>query len=70
MCVDPDVLYVDEGRVLTSVGKAAGMDLWLHVVRRDHGANAANQIARHLVTAPHRDGGQTQFVAPLNAPFL
>ncbi len=61
--VDPDVLYVDEGRVLSSAGKSAGMDLCLHVVRRDHGAAAANDIARHLVTAPHRQGGQAQFVA-------
>lgn len=65
--VDPDVLYVDDGQVLTSAGKAAGMDLCLHVVRRDHGANAANEIARHLVTAPHREGGQAQYVTPQSA---
>lgn len=65
--VDPDVLYVDDGQVLTSAGKAAGMDLCLHVVRHDHGAHAANAIARHLVTAPHREGGQAQYIAPPSA---
>ena len=60
--VDPDVLYVDEGPVLTSAGSAAGLDLCLHVVRRDHGAAVANNVARRLVLAPHRDGGQRQFV--------
>lgn len=60
--VDPNVLYLDEGRVLTSAGKAAGADLCLHVVRRDHGAAVANKIARHLVTAPHREGGQAQYI--------
>lgn len=62
--VDPDVLYVDEGRVLTSAGKAAGTDLCLYVVRRDHGSAVANGIARRLVTPPHREGGQAQFVSP------
>ncbi len=61
--VDPDVLYVDEGSVLTSAGSAAGLDLCLHIVRRDHGAAVANNVARRLVLAPHRDGGQQQFVA-------
>lgn len=60
--VDPDVLWVDEGRVLTSAGVAAGIDLCLHLVRRDHGAEHANAIARRIVVAPHRDGGQAQFV--------
>jgi transcriptional regulator GlxA family with amidase domain len=60
--VDGDVLYVDEGRVLTSAGVAAGIDLCLHVVARDHGAAAANAIARRMVVAPHRGGGQAQFV--------
>ncbi len=58
----PDVLYVDEGRLLTSAGSAAGLDLLLHVVRKDHGAAIANQVARRLVIAPHREGGQAQFV--------
>lgn len=60
--IDPAVLYVDEGQILTSAGSAAGLDLCLHLVRRDHGANVANQVARRLVIPPHRDGGQAQFV--------
>ena len=60
--VEPDVLYVDEGSILTSAGSAAGIDLCLHIVRRDYGAEIANQVARRLVMPPHRDGGQTQYV--------
>jgi transcriptional regulator GlxA family with amidase domain len=60
--VDPDVLYVDEGTVITSAGTAAGIDACLHVVRLEHGAATANDVARHLVVAPHREGGQAQFV--------
>ncbi|MFE0459479.1 GlxA family transcriptional regulator [Kitasatospora sp. NPDC058965] len=60
--VDPRVLYVDEGQVLTSAGVAAGLDLCLYLVRRDHGAQVANQRARALVAAPQRSGGQAQFV--------
>ncbi|QFZ16211.1 helix-turn-helix domain-containing protein [Saccharothrix syringae] len=60
--VDPDVLYVDNGSVLTSAGKAAAMDLCLHLVRRDHGPAVANVVARRLVVPPHRAGGQAQFV--------
>jgi AraC family transcriptional activator FtrA len=60
--VEPDVLYVDEGSVLTSAGSAAGIDLCLHVVRSDYGAEIANQVARRLVVPPHRDGGQSQYV--------
>ena len=60
--VDPDVLYVDNGRVLTSAGKAAAMDLCLHLVRLDHGSAIANVVARRLVVPPHRAGGQAQFV--------
>lgn len=67
--VDPDVLYVDEGKVLTSAGKAAAMDLCLHLVRLDHGSSVANTLARRLVVPPHRDGGQAQFVTtPVPAP--
>ncbi|GID92147.1 helix-turn-helix domain-containing protein [Amorphoplanes digitatis] len=67
--VDPDVLYVDDGSVLTSAGKAAAMDLCLHLVRLDHGASIANTLARRLVVPPHRDGGQAQFVTtPVPAP--
>ncbi|MCL8010924.1 helix-turn-helix domain-containing protein [Streptomyces sp. AS02] len=61
--VDPDVLYVDNGSVLTSAGKAAAMDLCLHLVRLDHGSAVANTVARRLVVPPHRAGGQAQFVA-------
>ncbi|WP_033337889.1 helix-turn-helix domain-containing protein [Catenuloplanes japonicus] len=60
--VDPDVLYIDEGDVLTSAGKAAGMDLCLHLVRADHGTAVANALARSLVVPPHRPGGQAQFI--------
>ena len=60
--VDPGVLYVDDGDILTSAGTAAGIDLSLHVVRLDHGAEVANMLARRMVVPPHRDGGQAQFV--------
>ena len=60
--VDPDVLYVDDGQVLTSAGTAAGIDLSLHIIRKDHGAHVARLVARHMVVAPHREGGQAQFV--------
>jgi AraC family transcriptional activator FtrA len=60
--VNPEVLYVDDGDVLTSAGTAAGIDLCLHLVRSDHGAEIANRVARRLVVAPHRDGGQAQFI--------
>jgi transcriptional regulator GlxA family with amidase domain len=59
--VDPDVLFVDEGEVLTSAGLSAGIDLSLHVIRADQGAACADRVARHLVAPPHRDGGQAQF---------
>ncbi|MFF8428856.1 MULTISPECIES: helix-turn-helix domain-containing protein [unclassified Streptomyces] len=66
--VDPDVLYVDNGSVLTSAGKAAALDLCLHLVRLDHGSSVANAVARRLVVPPHRSGGQAQFVtAPVPA---
>ena len=61
--VDPDVLYVDEGNVITSAGSAAGIDMGLHLIRRDFGAAAANTVARRLVVPPQRDGGQKQFIA-------
>jgi transcriptional regulator GlxA family with amidase domain len=60
--VDRDVLYVDEGDILTSAGVCCGIDLCLHLVRRDLGAAVANQIARGIVAAPHREGGQSQYV--------
>jgi transcriptional regulator GlxA family with amidase domain len=61
--VDSNVLYVDEGSVLTSAGMSAGIDLCLHVVRTDHGAAVANAVARRMVVPPLRAGGQAQFVA-------
>jgi len=67
--VDPNVLYVDAGPVLTSAGTAAGIDLCLHLVRREHGAAVANAVARRMVVPPHRDGGQAQYVeAPVPLP--
>ena len=60
--VEPDVLYVDEGNILTSAGSAAGIDLCLHIVRCDYGADIANTVARRMVMPPHRDGGQAQYV--------
>ncbi|MEU2230144.1 GlxA family transcriptional regulator [Streptomyces vietnamensis] len=60
--VDADVLYVDDGDVLTSAGVAAGIDLCLHIVRRDHGTAVANTVARGTVVPPHRDGGQAQYI--------
>jgi transcriptional regulator GlxA family with amidase domain len=68
--VEPDVLYVDEGNVSTSAGVAAGIDLCLHLVRKDFGTDAANRIARRMVVAPHREGGQAQFMDhPVAAPL-
>lgn len=60
--VDPDVLYVDEGQVLTSAGLSAGIDLCLHLVRRDHGERVGAAVAKAMVAAPHREGGQAQFI--------
>ncbi|MEU8876064.1 helix-turn-helix domain-containing protein [Streptomyces javensis] len=61
--VDRGVLYIDDGPLLTSAGVTAGIDLCLHIVRKDLGAAVANDIARELVAAPHRDGGQAQYIA-------
>lgn len=60
--VDPDALYVDEGQVLTSAGLSAGIDLSLHAIRNDFGAATGERVARHMVAAPHREGGQAQFI--------
>ncbi|MEU4794435.1 helix-turn-helix domain-containing protein [Streptomyces sp. NPDC023327] len=69
--VDADVLYVDEGEVLTSAGEAAGIDLCLHLIRRDHGAAVAAEVARRTVVPPHREGGQSQYIhRPLPEPGL
>jgi AraC family transcriptional activator FtrA len=61
--VDADVLYIEEGRILTSAGTAAALDLCLHLVRSDHGSTVANELARRLVVPPHRAGGQAQFIS-------
>jgi transcriptional regulator GlxA family with amidase domain len=67
--VDPTPLYVDGGNVLTSAGCAAGLDLCLHIVRSDHGARTANDVARRLVVSPHRAGGQAQYIeSPVPEP--
>ncbi|MHA7115059.1 transcriptional regulator FtrA [Pseudomonas promysalinigenes] len=60
--VDPNVLYVDAGQLITSAGSAAGIDACLHLVARDHGTHVANTVARRLVMAPQRTGGQAQFI--------
>jgi AraC family transcriptional regulator, transcriptional activator FtrA len=60
--VRPNELYVDEGEVITSAGSAAGLDMMLHIVRRDYGPRIANQVAQRLVIPSHRDGGQAQFL--------
>jgi transcriptional regulator GlxA family with amidase domain len=65
--VDENVLFVDEGGVLTSAGAASGIDLCLHLVRRDHGVALSNRVARRLVAAPYRSGGQAQYV-PRSVP--
>lgn len=66
--VDPNVLYVEDGPVLTSAGTAAGLDLCLHIIRCEHGPAAANIVARRMVMPPHRDGGQAQYVTSPIAP--
>jgi transcriptional regulator GlxA family with amidase domain len=60
--VDPDVLYVADGPVITSAGTAAGIDACLHLLRLEHGAAVANAVARRMVVPPHRDGGQAQYI--------
>ncbi|WP_460021837.1 GlxA family transcriptional regulator, partial [Kineosporia succinea] len=60
--LDEDVLFVDNGRIVTSAGAAAGVDLCLHLVRKDHGSRVANAAARRCVVAPWREGGQAQFI--------
>lgn len=66
--VEPSALYVDEGDVMTSAGLSAGIDLCLHIVRKDFGAAAGDATARHMVAAPHRDGGQAQFIERATLP--
>lgn len=62
LSVDPDVLFVDEGDILTGAGSAASIDLCLHIVRQDYGSEVATQLARQLVVPPQRDGGQAQYI--------
>ncbi len=62
IALDPDVLFVDDGRVLSSAGAASGVDVCLHVVRKDHGSGLANKVARRCVVPPWRDGGQAQYI--------
>ena len=62
VALDQNALYIDDGDILTSAGTAAAIDCCLHLVRRDHGAEIANRIARRLVVAPHRHGGQAQYI--------
>lgn len=66
--LDPNVLFVDDGNVLTSAGTAAAVDLSLYVVRKDHGAEAARGVARRMVVPPFRDGGQAQYIDPPHEP--
>ena len=61
--LDQEVLYVDDGDILTSAGTAAAIDCCLHLLRSDHGAEIANRIARRMVVAPQRDGGQAQYLS-------
>ncbi|GAA0817638.1 helix-turn-helix domain-containing protein [Spirilliplanes yamanashiensis] len=61
--LEPEVLYIDEGRIVTGAGSAAGLDLSLHLLRREYGSGVATALARDLVVPPHRDGGQAQYVA-------
>ncbi|HWW05795.1 transcriptional regulator FtrA [Collimonas sp.] len=61
--VQVDALYVDTGQIITSAGSAAGLDMLLHLVRSDYGAKIGNQVAKRLVVAPHREGGQAQYVS-------
>jgi transcriptional regulator GlxA family with amidase domain len=72
--VEPNVLYTDDGQILTSAGAAAGLDLCLHIVQSDHGTRTANTLARRIVVPPHREGGQAQFIeqplAVLDSPNL
>lgn len=73
MTVDPSVLFVDEGRIVTSAGASAGLDMCLHLLRRDHGHAVAAHAARHAVAPLDREGGQTQFIrheAPGSAASL
>ncbi|MFE9445082.1 GlxA family transcriptional regulator [Streptomyces sp. NPDC006602] len=62
VALDPDVLFIDDGDVLTSAGAASGLDVCLHIIRKDHGSEVANQVARMCIVPPWRDGGQAQYI--------
>ncbi|WP_433189302.1 GlxA family transcriptional regulator [Actinoallomurus sp. CA-150999] len=62
VALDPDVLFIDDGDVLTSAGAASGLDICLHIIRKDHGSEVANQVARMCVVPPWREGGQAQYI--------
>lgn len=62
MLLDADVLFVDDGTILTSAGAASGVDVCLHILRNDHGSELANKVARRCVVPPWRDGGQAQYI--------
>ncbi|MFJ2828077.1 GlxA family transcriptional regulator [Streptomyces sp. NPDC087263] len=62
VALDPDVLFVDDGTILTSAGAASGVDVCLHILRKDHGSELANKVARRCVVPPWRDGGQAQYI--------
>lgn len=62
VALDPDVLFIDDGDVLTSAGAASGLDICLHLIRKDHGSEVANHVARMCVVPPWRDGGQAQYI--------
>ncbi|MEO3751315.1 helix-turn-helix domain-containing protein [Streptomyces sp. B6B3] len=66
--LDPTALYVEDGTLLTSAGTGAAIDTCLHLVRRDHGAAVANEVARRMVVPPHREGGQSQYAKPVRPP--
>lgn len=68
--LEPDVLFVDDGDVLTAAGSAAALDLGLHIIRRDHGAEVANEVSRRLVFTAHRNGGQRQFITTPVPPVV
>ncbi|MFD4510866.1 GlxA family transcriptional regulator [Streptomyces sp. NPDC058464] len=62
VALNPDVLFIDDGDVLTSAGAASGLDVCLHIIRKDHGSEVANQVARMCIVPPWRDGGQAQYI--------
>ena len=68
--LQPNVLFVDQGRIFTSAGSAAGIDLSLHIIRADYGAQIARDVAKRMVVPPFRQGGQAQFIDPPHQPIV